>query len=40
MVAEPLAALIEREAAIHRSNVMLATRFDAKQAKRKTTAKA
>lgn len=32
--------IIEREAAIHRSNVMLATRFDAKQAKRKTTAKA
>jgi large subunit ribosomal protein L24 len=32
--------IIEREAAIHRSNVMLATRFDAKQAKRKSAAKA
>ncbi len=32
--------IIEREAAIHRSNVMLATRFDAKASKRKTPAKA
>lgn len=32
--------IIEREAAIHRSNVMLATRFDAKAAKRKPAAKA
>jgi large subunit ribosomal protein L24 len=32
--------IIEREAAIHRSNVMLAERFDARLAKRKSPAKA
>jgi len=32
--------IIEREAAIHRSNVMLASRFDARQAKHAAPAKA
>jgi len=32
--------IIEREAAIHLSNVMLGSRYDAKRAKRPTTAKA